>query len=350
VTHGVAASYVLPLRWAGEGPLEELAAYLERIAGEVAEVIVVDGSPPASFRRHAAVLEPLGRHLPPDPALGYSMGKVNGVVTGVRVASQELVVIADDDVRYDPGALRRTVALLDRADLVRPQNYFQPLTWHARWDTARSLLNRVYSGDPRWPAADFPGTLALRRSVFLDSGAYDGDLMFENLELIRTVHAAGGRVLSPLDLYVARRPPTSRHFLSQRVRHAYDDFALPLRMAMMLALGPLTLLALVRGRGRDLLAGACAAIAAAEAGRRRAGGASRFPLSGSLLAPAWLLERALCSWLAVVARARGGVRYGDRRILRSANPPRELRRRYGASRLGGSRASSPPSARNPISL
>ena len=121
------------------------------------------------------------------------MGKVNGVVTGVRECSHERVVIADDDVRYDAAALRRVVALLDEADLVRPQNYFDPLPWHARWDTARSLLNRVFTGDPAFPVGDFPGTLAVRRSAFLASGAYDGDALFENLELMRTIRAAGGR-------------------------------------------------------------------------------------------------------------------------------------------------------------
>jgi hypothetical protein len=323
----------------------ELASYLRQIAAQVDEVIVVDGSPPAEYRRHADALQPFAVHTPPDPRLRFAMGKVNGVITGVRLASQEKVVIADDDVRYDSGSLRRLLALLDDADLVRPQNYFVPLTWHARWDTARSLLNRVFCGDPRRPVGDFPGTLGVRRSTFLRAGAYDGDLIFENLELIRTVDAAAGRVLTPLDLYVARRPPSSAHFLSQRMRQAYDDFALPVRMAGMLAIAPLTALALARRRAGLVGWAAAAAIAGAEAGRRRAGGAAVFPLSGSLLAPAWLAERAVCSWLALGAKLRGGVRYGDGRIGRSATPARVLRRRYreGSSRL-------PPSARNPISL
>ena len=125
------------------------------------------------------------------------MGKVNGVVTGVRECSHERVVLADDDVRYDCPELRRTVDLLGEADLVRPQNYFDELPWHARWDTARSLLNRVFTGDPTFPVGDFPGTLAVRREVFLASGAYDGDALFENLELMRTIRASGGVVADP---------------------------------------------------------------------------------------------------------------------------------------------------------
>ena len=65
-------------------------------------------------------------------------------------------MIADDDVRYEPAALRRAAELLDEHDLVRPQNFFEPLPWHARWDTARTLLNRGFG-------RDYPGTLAVRR-------------------------------------------------------------------------------------------------------------------------------------------------------------------------------------------
>ena len=322
-------SYVLPLRWTEPGPIAELAGYLRGIAGEVGEILVVDGSPRPLFGQHAAALRGVARHLPPDPRLRFRMGKVNGVITGVRECRGERVVLADDDVRYEPAALRRLAGLLDEADLVRPQNYFDELPWHARWDTARTLLNRVFTGDAEFPVGDFPGTLAVRRSSFLGAGAYDGDCLFENLELMRTVRAAGGTVATPLDLYVARRPPTTEHFFSQRVRQAYDDFAIPARMGFFLAVLPLLGWELAatgragsrRGRGVPRLAAAALALAAtAEVGRRRAGGADRFPASSSLLAPAWALERSLCAWLALGARLRGGVRYGEARLSRAATP------------------------------
>jgi len=320
-------SYVLPLRWTSPGPIDELAGYLRAISPEVREILVVDGSPTPVYEMHAEALDGIARHLPPHPDLDFAMGKANGVVTGVRECRHEYVVLADDDVRYDSAALRRLASLLDTAELVRPQNHFDELPWHARWDTARTLLNRVFTGDPVFPVGDFPGTLAVRRSAFLASDAYDGDSLFENLELMRTIHAAGGRVVSPLDLYVARRPPSAAHFLSQRVRQAYDDFAIPLRMGAFLAIPPLAGRLLWRGRWPSVLAGACASMAVAELGRRRAGGAERFPLSGSLLAPVWIAERSLCSWLALAAKARGGVRYGEGRVTQSATPVRRLRHR-----------------------
>jgi hypothetical protein len=321
-------AYVLPLRWREPGPIGELVSYLRSLEGVVRETIVVDGSPTPLYESHGRALEGIATHLRPHPDLDFPMGKVNGVITGMRECSCERVVIADDDVRYDRPTLRQTLALLSEADLVRPQNYFDELPWHARWDTARTLLNRVFTGDLAFPVGDFPGTLAVRRSAFLGSGAYDGRALFENLELMRTIRAAGGAVLSPLDLYVARTPPSASHFLSQRVRQAYDDFAIPLRIGFFLSSGPLASRLLLERRSRALLLAAGAAIAAAEVGRRRAGGAARFPLGASLLAPAWLAERSICAWLALGSRLRGGVPYGGRRLRHSATSLRRLRRRY----------------------
>ena len=321
-------SYVLPLRWDRDRGLDELTEYLSRI-GEIAEVIVVDGSSPHAFDRHARALDRISLHIPPDPDLNYRMGKVNGVITGVRRSSHETVVIADDDVRYEPDTLQGVVKRLGHAGLVVPQNYFRPLPWHARWDTARTLLNRVYTGDRWFPVGDFPGTVGLRRALFLEIDAYDGDLIFENLELMRTVRAAGGRIEIALDLYVRRLPPTIRQFLSQRVRQAYDDFAIPLRMAAFLSIAPLLAGLALAGRARVATALAIGSIALAEAGRRRGRGAAVYPPSCSLMAPAWTAERAICSWLALGQRLlHGGTTYRGGVISRAATSPAELTRRY----------------------
>jgi glycosyl transferase family 2 len=333
-----AVSYVLPFRADGEGEIVELAEYLARIS-ELAEVLVVDGSSQREFERHAEQFGATIHHLRPDRSVSYAMGKVNGVITGVRRASNEAVVIADDDVRYEPNVLHEMVERLDRAELVVPQNYFQPLPWHARWDTARTLLNRVYTGDRWFPVGDFPGTLGVRRTFFLEIDAYDGDLIFENLQLMRTVRAAGGKVETALDLYVRRLPPTTRQFLSQRVRQAYDDFAIPLRLGGFLSIGPVLARLALGGRARVAAALAIGAVALAETGRRRGDGASVYPASGSLMAPAWIAERAVCSWLALGQRLlRGGTTYRGGVISRAATSPAELERRHReSSRLGASK-------------
>lgn len=310
-----AAEYVLPLRWSGgddethAAELADLTAYLAELTGWL-PVTVVDGSPPDRWARHEQAWSGLPlRHLPVDPDLrDLPMGKVAGVLTGLRRAGPDAVVIADDDVRWSREQLTTALELLADVDVVRPQNYFDPLPWHARWDTGRTLLNRAV-------AADWPGTLVVRRSA-LPHG-YCGQALFENLELVRTVQAGGGRERAVPGLYVRRLPPTTAHFTGQRVRQAYDSFAQPGRLAVELALLPLALAAL--RRPRRLLAGTGAVIGLAEVGRRRAGGRAVFPPDAALWAPLWLGERAVCSWLALGSRLRGGVRYRDGRLRLAAH-------------------------------
>ncbi len=175
----VGLSYILPIRSLTLVPRDELPEYLRWLA-ERAETIVVDGSPAAIFAAHttawADALHVGLRHVSPDADLATEMGKVGGVLTGMRQASHQRVIVADDDVRYDEVTLAQVAAALDFADVVRPQNYFDPLPWHACWDTGRILLNRVTGGD-------WPGTIAVRRSMLIATGGYDGRALFENLEL-----------------------------------------------------------------------------------------------------------------------------------------------------------------------
>jgi hypothetical protein len=320
----VRVEYVLPLRWSADAGLAELVGYLRWLRRRV-DITVVDGSDEPVFLRHAAAFHGLCRHLRPDADLRFANGKVNGVITGLRAARHERIIVADDDVRYDDAGLRRMADLLGRYDLVRPQNYFRPLPWHARWDTARTLLNRAVS-------ADYPGTLGVRRTTVRRTGGYDGDVLFENLELIRTVRVGGGTEAAPADLFVRRLPPAADRFWNQRVRQAYDDLAQPARLAGFLALLPGAAVAAAAGWWAVPVVGAAGAVVLAEHGRRRAGATAVFPVTSALWAPAWVLERAVCSWLAVGARIlRGGVRYAGCRIRTAAHSERQLRGRAAPS-------------------
>ena len=271
-------SYILPIKSSSPNTSTELRAYIAWVAAR-AEVIVVDGSSDEIFAAHEREWGADVRHVAPAPDLVSPMGKVGGVLTGLRLASHEAVIIADDDVRYDDESLAQVVAALATADVVRPQNYFEPLPWHARWDSSRMLLNRLTGGD-------WPGTLGVRRSRLQATNGYDGSVMFENLELVRTVLASGGRERVLYGAYVLRRPSTTRHFWSQRVRQAYDEIARPARFIAQLAVLPLVLALAITGHWLAIAIGAAAIVAAAEIGRRRDGATRVVPREHSALRPA----------------------------------------------------------------
>lgn len=263
------AEYNLPLRWREGADLSELTTYLEILSGWI-DVTVVDGSSPEEFERHRRAWSGLVTHTGPAPWPGRN-GKVRNVVTGVRRAMCPLVVIADDDVRYTADSLVQVLTALADADLVVPQNVFSSWPWHARWDTGRQLANRAFGGD-------YPGTMAGRRRFMVDG--YDGDVLFENLELMRTVAARGGTVRRRNDVFVDRVPPTAAHFWSQRIRQAYDSFAQPPRLLLEASLLPILLVA--SRRPHLLLSLAAGAVILGEAGRRRDGGA---PCHGRVVDP-----------------------------------------------------------------
>ncbi|MFE7630989.1 glycosyltransferase [Kocuria sp. NPDC057446] len=310
------ARYVLPLKWTDDADLDGLARYLAEVVTWL-PVTVVDGSTEELFAAHRRALPEAVEHVRPQPWPGAN-GKVAGVMTGVRRAAEERIVVADDDVRHTRATLERIVELLGEAEVVRPQNYYLQLPWQARWDSGRVLLNRALGGD-------WPGTLGVRRSALLAAGGYDGDVLFENLELVRTVRAAGGREKVALDVLVGRVPPTVSHFCDQRVRQAFDDFAQPSRLLAELSLLPL----MCRGARRPggLVAGVLAVCGVAEFGRRRAGGTRVFPADTVLWAPLWVLERSVCVWVAVALRACGGVSYAGSRLCTAGHSRVALRRR-----------------------
>jgi hypothetical protein len=127
---------------------------------------------------------------------------------------------------------------------------------------------------------------------------------------------------------VLREPPGVRQFWSQRVRQAYDDFAQPGRLVTELAILPV---AAVVARRRAPAVGLLTAgiVLVAALGRRRLG-TNHVPATVPLWAPVWVLERGVCTWLALGSRLRGGMPYHGVRLRPAAHSKGWLRRSLSA--------------------
>jgi hypothetical protein len=307
-------TFIIPIRHAQADPseLHGFIDYLQMLSRTGCEVLVVDGSPAPVFEKHEQAWGEVCCHVAPDPQYTYLNGKVNGVHTGVDLASCERIILADDDIRYRPEDVKWMCHLLNRFEMVRPQNFISPLPWWARLETARILINR---GSLR--AGDYPGTCGLRRSTMRRVGPYDGDVLFDNEEIVRHFALQGANINYATDFFILKRPPTLTKWFEQRPRQAYEDFVMRAKTAAFLSVLPLILaITLSRGIRAGVLIFATlflGSILLSTRGLLRDSAFRFFPVSSPLYAPLWLMERSLSVYWALYWKVRyGGYPFGPR--------------------------------------
>lgn len=295
---------------------KKFGAYFKSLFKTGCEVLVVDGSPPAVFEQHHREWKEFTRHLQPDAKFTYLNGKVNGIHTGVELAQNEFIILADDDIRYNASDIERMCQFLDDYELVRPQNFISPTPLYAHLENSRILINR---GVLR--AGDYPGTCGFRRSTMLRVGPYDGDVLFDNEEMIRHFAVRGASIKYAVDFFILKRPPTFKKWLEQRPRQAYEDFTMRAKTVAFMSALPVLLLMLSFGqlRAAAILAGMAAllAIILCTKGLLRSAAFRVFSVGTPLFAPLWMIERSLSVYWALYWRLRfGGYPFGDKLLAK----------------------------------
>ncbi|HEX8077939.1 MAG TPA: hypothetical protein VF511_09000, partial [Chthoniobacterales bacterium] len=332
-------TYLLPIRRARFSAAEasELAQYFSSLRDAGCDLLVVDGSPPPVFQEHGEMWRALCRHEPVDRSFGYLNDKVNGIHTGVGLARTEKIILADDDIRYAAPEIDRVCTLLDDFEVVRPQNYLSPLPWWGRMEAARMLINRA-----TLRTADYPGTCAFRRETMLRVGHYDGDVLFDNEEIIRHFARSGASVSYAINLLVRKRPPTFKKWIEQRPRQAYEDFGLRAKTALFFGL-PIgaTIMGLALGSLGLLLYVAAVFVtgsALTAVGRLRGAASRCFPWTIILFAPLWIVERTLSTYWALYWHfVYGGYPFGDKILSKG----------IGRDWISGGRVAAAAAARQP---
>lgn len=169
--------------------------------------------------------------------------------------------------------------------------------------------------------ADYPGTCAIRKNVMLEFGNYDGDVLFDNEEIIRHFAHCGCRIAYANDLFVEKRAPGFRKWVEQRPRQAYEDFGMRAKTTLFSLLLPLVIVLgfLFGAEGVCVCLAVIAALSCSLAlrGRRRGRAAEFFPLRCCYFAPLWILERTLSTyWAFYWFLTRGGYPFGDQLLTR----------------------------------
>lgn len=306
-------TYLLTIRRArfDHTEAEDFRQYFGLLRAVGCEVLVVDGSPAEVFTAYDEIWKDCCRHAPVDPQYRYLNGKVNGIHTGIALARAERVILADDDIRYTPEDVERMSRFLDDYDMVRPQNYFLPLPFWARMEAARMLINRAFIRE-----GDYTGTLGVTRSAMRRVGHYDGDVLFDNEEIVRHFRLKNARIKYARDFFVLKRPATFRKWLEQRPRQAYEDFIMRAKTAFFLLLPIAFILFWLLG---GLMSALCFALFIAIGAIFTAalglndGAAKFFPITTVFYSPLWIIERSFSTYWAFYWRfTRGGYPFGDK--------------------------------------
>jgi hypothetical protein len=285
--------------------LRDLASYLSTISVAGCEAIVVDGSPTPIFESNRAVLRWVSRHLAARPRHRNFTGGIDAVRTAVDVSSCDKIIVADENVRYQPDAIERVCNLLDQHEVVEPQDYFEPLPWWSGIEAGRMLVHRGVE-----PLPDHGATFGIRKSSIRGLRGVDIIAWSNGEDAVRRLASQGAEVFSACDVFVRRLPPPLDHWLLDRPRQAAGDFAMPVKTAFFFALLPIAIVLATFG-GIRLAGGYAGAIAFASmvlAVRGRGGATTFFPLRACLCAPLWVFERSVSVYWALFRKLQGSSR------------------------------------------
>jgi len=147
-------------------------------------------------------------------------------------------------------------------------------------------------------------------------GHYDGDVLFDNEEIVRHFALQGANIKYARDFFILKRPPSFTKWLEQRPRQAYEDFVMRAKTVAFLSVLPLVLalgFVSVGAAMSFVIAISLVALLLCYRGLLSDRAYKFFPLSSPLYSLLWVFERSLSVYWALYWRARyGGYPFGQR--------------------------------------
>ena len=311
-------SVVIPFKASAVNSFSQLAARWRPMAGSHIEVLICDGSSPEVFAEN--LRQPLGRirHIPVDrTSYSYQNDKVNGLCTGIRASSSNLVITCDDDIILTPSQIYELAGLDTVRQFIKIRSFPETLTAFETIEVVRSLISNCI----RCTSDTLTIVLGSRDELLSMLEGMDGNLLFDDRALEWSLRRASHCVSIHPEILARRIPSSPAKWVEQQVRYAYEDIPLLAKTGLFL-LSPFVawyLSQLDRGllyAYMTMLAGVF--FAAAAIGRKRANLAQHCPAWVPCLGPAWFLIRSCAVPVALIVWCMGGLHYGGRRVRRPA--------------------------------
>lgn len=277
--------------------LQAMAEYLSTLDLAGCDVLVFDSAPPDVFQSRECVLRWVAHHVPLHGRYRRADGSVDLAHAAADFAGTEKVIVGSTATRYTAMEVRQMCDLLERHDVVEPEEYLEPIPWWGGIEAGGMLLHR--GADQRRHRTTF----GFRRSAFrplraaTDPAAAGASRAFFGAEF----HEAA-------NLFVRREPGRFIDSIRSSRDAAFDSDS-PMRSIFFLGLLPLLMAVAIAG-GTAIAGGYAGVIAFASivlAIRGRIGASRFFPLRACLLAPLWIVERSIAVYWSLFARLSGAA-------------------------------------------
>lgn len=282
------------------------------------EVIITDESPDDVF---AAIdgwfqHEPRVTHIcPRDECRTGRNDKLNGIYDAMNHVSYDYIVLVDDHYRLSVDNLDQILSLFGEYDCFKCMVDFDQTRISSLVDVCGIfIINMLH------PYRQFCGHLCFNLQTIKEIGFPSRDMLFDELgmELQFRKHQKKVHFADKI-FFEAVQKISWKRFFEQRLRYAYENFAFPLRFSLFLCVLPLILACALIGKSFAIgfivlltLAVVCLGLVGQIKYRQ-----GRFPVWTFLLSPVWFWFYPFTTWLAIVYRLRGGVKFGGRKILRA---------------------------------
>jgi hypothetical protein len=241
------------------------------------------------------------------------------IKSGLKVATGEVIILADDDVELSIESIREIADKIEPNTIMRPMVALNPATLMNYIDQSSIFVVNTTCRDRQ-----FWGILGFHSSMKLHALEAPEDTLFDELSLFRALSPSF--VQSEYRTYVVipcRLDRTVEKFLEQRVRYAYENLAYPLRTVAFATIIPI-LWASAYGFSFGVAAmfagvGVAVSIAIALLGWLEYGEPAGLPMTPCFVAPIWVLCQAIFVWPAIfMVSFRRGVLFSGAKLYRAA--------------------------------
>ncbi|MGW5955902.1 glycosyltransferase [Bacillus mycoides] len=288
------------------------------IQNEDVQIVVADESNDYTFNFINSYFHTINNitHFVPSTNLRTGANdKLNGIYAALDYVKYDKILLVDDHFRITKETVKSIYKYFDKYDCFKTMPKFNKHPFSVLVDMCGMFVVNIIDSKKQ-----YCGHLAFRKEHINKFGFPSRDALFDELALefhLREHNCSVGFV-KDVALEAVQEISFGK-FLEQRVRYAYENFALPLRFTFFSLILPLLIVLFTINVNLAIIAfmGLTLGVTLLAFVGQLIYGASLAPWYTFLLTPIWFWFYPITTWIALYKYFTGGVMFGGRKIRRA---------------------------------